>query len=176
LERRRNQSVHTWIRNVADHAALESEGLDPRPECSLTDLTGNKEKGTGKVDDGRPKHVVRGQSALIRVGPKCVDAWGLLNRLEQPQCCSIAMWMEQSAPGRDEGEGGFTAGRCVVEAVEVDLARIHPRVDRFGSPNPPEIRCLDRRELDAADEPDHVGLAHAARDHAGKVARLLEAE
>jgi hypothetical protein len=68
------------------------------------------------------------------------------------------------------------ASRRVIEAVQVDLPALHPRVHGLGPVHPALVRGLDRRELDPADETEDVAAREAARHHPGQVACILELE
>ncbi len=76
----------------------------------------------------------------------------------------------------DERQRGLAPGGRIVEAVEVDLPGLDSRVYRLGPVHPAIVRGHDRRQLDAPDEAEHVGLGKTPGDHPGQVARLFEAE
>src|SRR5918998_552072 len=72
--------------------------------------------------------------------------------------------------------GRLSASRCIVEAVQVNLPALDPRVDRSCAVHPTLIGRFYWWQLYAPHEPDDVGSGQPTRDHPGEVTRLFQAK
>src|SRR5215207_1955373 len=84
--------------------------------------------------------------------------------------------MKHVRAGPDQGDSSLATRSRIVEAVEIDLAALDPRVDGFGAVHPTLVGGLNWRKLDSPDKADHVRSGQCTGRHACQVAGLLQSK
>src|SRR5918994_5234092 len=84
--------------------------------------------------------------------------------------------VEYVRPCTYERDGCLATGRCIVEAVQINLSALNPRVDLSCAVHPALVRRLYRWQLYTAYEPEDVTPGQPSGDHAREVTGLLQPE